>query len=114
MKMKTDDYRILLSELQMDVLPVCAPQIVNPNPMQVTLADAWEIRNLDKNMIKKLRKEEILALIAYGQDYTKQYQEGRFLYKKGRNRPMADFDEAAAYDDILLIISMLKAELNHK
>ena len=112
MKMATEDYRTLLMELRRDVLPVCAPEIKKQDPMQVTLADAWEIRNLDKAMIKKLREEEILALIAYGQGYIEQYKEGKFLYKKG-HRPVADFDEAEAYNDISLRVNMLKAELNH-
>lgn len=126
MKMETEDFRTLLTELRRDVLPVFAPEIKKQDPMQVTLADAWEIRNLDKIMIKKLREEEVLALIAYGQEYIEQYREGKYLYKKGSvdkdgrvsTKPgrtlLADFDEAGAYNDIVLIVKMLKAELNHK
>ena len=126
MKMETEDFRTLLTELRRDVLPVCAPEIKKQDPMQVTLADAWEIRNLDKVIIKKLKEEEIIALIAYGKEYIEQFREGKFLYKKGSmdkegrvstipgRTLLADFDEAEAFNDIVLRVKMLQAELIHK
>jgi hypothetical protein len=126
MNMTVDDYRTLIDEIKRDVLPAYAPIIRMVDPMRVTLADAYEIRNLDKTAIKNLREDEVLALIAYGKGYIKQYREGKFLYKKGNvnnqgcvsltpgRMLLADFDEAEAYDDIKLSIRLLDNELKHK
>jgi hypothetical protein len=102
------------------------------------MADDYEIRNLDKNTIKNIGKEEekkltdkqirqiLIALISYGENYLEQYREGKFLYKKGcvnkdgwvsmipGRTLLADFDEAEAFNDILLKVRLLKEELNHK
>jgi len=124
MKMDTVGYQTLISELKRDVVPACAVSI-KADPMRVTLADAYEIRNLDKAMVKKLREADILALIAYGRDYVEQYRQGKFLYKKGSiNKQgilspvpgrtlLADFDETEAYNDIVASLKLLQNELNH-
>lgn len=124
--MTPDTYRILIADLKRDLVPVHALVNRQIDPMHVTMADAYEIQNLDKAAVKKLREEEILALINYGQSYIDQYRQGLFLYKRGcinkqgqvSTMPgrtlLADFDEAEAFNDILAKVKMLKAELNHK
>ena len=120
------DYRALIEEIRRDVIPVCASINIKLDPMRVTMADAYEIRNLDKAMVKKIREEEVISLITYGENYLEQYHEGKFLYKKGSvdklgrvsttsgRTLLADFDEAEAFEDILNKVKLLKEELNHK
>jgi hypothetical protein len=126
MNITAEAYQTLIDEIRRDVVPAYAPVIRMVDPMRVTMADAYEIRNLDKAMIKKLSEDEVIALISYGENYLEQYREGKFLYKKGYvNKDgwvstipgrtlLADFDEAEAFNDILLKVRLLKEELNHK
>ena len=115
MKINMQDYQTLIDEIKRDVVPGRSPGIANMDPMRVTLADSYEIRNLDKAMVKKLKEEEIMSLVAYGENYIEQFKEGKFLYKKGPGRyPQADFDEVESYNDIVKSVSLLKDELNHK
>jgi hypothetical protein len=82
---------------------------------QVMLADHYEILALDKAAAKKLTSEDLQSLVAYGQNYMEEYRDGRFMFKPGpEGRSMADLDEAGIFNEMLLIVGVLKAELNRR
>jgi hypothetical protein len=126
MIMDTATLQNLIQEIKMDVVPSASPSTYAHDPMRISLADSYEILNLDKLAVKKLKEEEIGALIAYGQGYLEQYKEGKFLYKKGLvdkqgrvwplqgREDLADYDEAEAFNAMVRSVNLLKTELNHK
>jgi hypothetical protein len=124
MNMNPEEIRKLINELKQDTVPNVHATRTNPN--KVMLADHFDILSLDKDSAKKLSEGELKSLVLYGLDYMDQYQEGRFMYKRGSvnengvvssipgRTMLADFDETGVFMEMTQVIGMLKAELNRR
>jgi hypothetical protein len=112
-QMAPTEMRMLIEELKRDTIHKV--YVSKARPRQVMLADRFEILAIDRTTAKKLSDEELRSLVAYGQGYTEQYKDGKFMFRKGPGgTSLADLDEAGTFNEMDQVVGILKAELNRR
>jgi hypothetical protein len=96
--------------------------VLKHDSRKVSPVDMYDLRLVADTDVKKISLSDLYVLIAYGEEYTRDYIECNLkfnMFKKRRSGlPMANFDGAhdewVAFNEIQNSLRVLKAEVRHR